>query len=219
MKIRAAVTFDFRYVPVVIITRLAEPTQLCCFQVLAFFLPAQLFAACQDKFFPFGFLEQVPAFYAFKLLLSGLRGRKTSNFPALGAVFVRCLPGRAEDGLCCFHLPISHLAGNLGPRNAAGSSVQEIFAHRGCRFFWVLVAWLHAWVFQPSHEKTNPLLRVCRCKKKAGNTNSPLKFSPRLPGLPWLPILHTLLQLPLADLLFWLFWGVDQRLKTKLFKK
>lgn len=47
----------------------------------------------------------------------------------------------------------------------------------------------------------------------------PPKFSPRLPDLPLLSILHMLLQLPLADWFFWLFQGVDRRQNPKLLKK
>lgn len=105
------------------------------------------FCCLPGQILPFWFLEQVPAFHAFKLLLSGLRHRKTRNFPVLGDVVVCCLPGGAEDGLCCLHLPNFHLAGNLGPRNAAGSSVQEVLAHRGCvlsgPFWWVSQACTH----------------------------------------------------------------------------
>jgi len=77
---------------------------------------------------------------------------------------------------------------------------------------------LCARVLQPSHGKS-----LCKgfadARRKLEMPIPPPEFSPRLPDLPLLRILHMLFQLPLADSLFWLFQGVVQRLKPKLFKK
>lgn len=197
VKISPAVTFNFRYILPVNITGFPEPTWLCCSKFRYFLVPTWVLLLCQDKFFPFRFLEQVPAFYVFKSLLSGLGHRKTSDFWRYYCVLL--VWGSREWTL----LPSpSQFAGNLGLRNAAGVCTPRL------QLLWG-ISWAHTGF--AAMGKTSLCYGVCGCKKKAENANFSPKIQPRAP--------FACFTQAVPALLFWLFQGVEWRLKPKVLKK
>ena len=141
MKIRTAVMFDFRYVLAVNITHFAEPTWLCCseFRYLLCLFPYSFLLLARTNSSLLGSRNKFLHFMHLSYYCQVSDTAKQAIFQCLEMLLcTACLEGQ-RMGFAAFTFPISHLAGNLGPRNAAGSSVQEVFAHRSCSFFWVLL--------------------------------------------------------------------------------